>query len=74
MYLATLELERSYERLIHGVQTQPGHHGGDYDARQPERDAGLAGRPSLLEGLPHFMPGNGMPAYMTIDRNHLSKQ
>jgi len=52
--LATLELERSYERLLHGVQTQPGHHRGDYDARQLERDAGLAGRPSLLEGLPHF--------------------
>ena len=27
---------------------------GDYDARQLERDAGLAGCPSLLEGLPHF--------------------
>ena len=27
---------------------------GDYDARQLERDAGLAGGPSLLEGLPHF--------------------
>ncbi len=27
---------------------------GDYDARQLERDAGLAGHPSLLEGLPHF--------------------
>jgi inhibitor of KinA sporulation pathway (predicted exonuclease) len=27
---------------------------GDYDARQIERDAGLAGCPSLLEGLPHF--------------------
>lgn len=27
---------------------------GDYDARQLERDAALAGCPSLLEGLPHF--------------------
>ncbi|KMN16969.1 3'-5' exonuclease [Pseudomonas weihenstephanensis] len=27
---------------------------GDYDARQLERDAGLAGCPSLLEGLPRF--------------------
>ena len=27
---------------------------GDYDERQLERDAGLAGCPSLLEGLPHF--------------------
>ncbi|MGU9849532.1 exonuclease domain-containing protein [Pseudomonas koreensis] len=27
---------------------------GDYDARQLARDAGLAGSPSLLEGLPHF--------------------
>ncbi len=27
---------------------------GDYDARQLERDAGLAACPSLLEGLPHF--------------------
>lgn len=27
---------------------------GDYDARQLARDAGLAGCPSLLEGLPHF--------------------
>ena len=27
---------------------------GDYDARQLERDAGLAGCPSLLEGLPNF--------------------
>lgn len=27
---------------------------GDYDARQLERDAGFAGCPSLLEGLPHF--------------------
>jgi inhibitor of KinA sporulation pathway (predicted exonuclease) len=27
---------------------------GDYDARQLERYAGLAGCPSLLEGLPHF--------------------
>jgi inhibitor of KinA sporulation pathway (predicted exonuclease) len=27
---------------------------GDYDARQLERDAGLAGCPSLLEDLPHF--------------------
>jgi inhibitor of KinA sporulation pathway (predicted exonuclease) len=27
---------------------------GDYDARQLQRDAGLAGCPSLLEGLPHF--------------------
>ncbi|WP_256668509.1 MULTISPECIES: hypothetical protein [unclassified Pseudomonas] len=27
---------------------------GDYDARQLERDADLAGCPSLLEGLPHF--------------------
>jgi 3'-5' exoribonuclease 1 len=27
---------------------------GDYDARQLERDAGLAMCPSLLEGLPHF--------------------
>lgn len=27
---------------------------GDYDARQLERDAGLARCPSLLEGLPHF--------------------
>ncbi|MBK5374652.1 exonuclease domain-containing protein [Pseudomonas sp. TH43] len=27
---------------------------GDYDARQLERDAGLAGCPSLFEGLPHF--------------------
>ncbi len=52
--LATLELERSYERLLHGIQTQPGHHGGDYDARQLERDAGFAACPSLLEGLPHF--------------------
>jgi len=52
--LATLELERSYERLLHGIQTQPGHHGGGYDARQLERDAGLAGCPSRVEGLPHF--------------------
>lgn len=27
---------------------------GDYDARQLERDAGIAGCPSLLENLPHF--------------------
>ncbi|POA27765.1 MULTISPECIES: 3'-5' exonuclease [unclassified Pseudomonas] len=27
---------------------------GDYDARQLDRDAGLAGCPSLLEGLQHF--------------------
>jgi inhibitor of KinA sporulation pathway (predicted exonuclease) len=27
---------------------------GDYDARQLERDAGFAGCPSMLEGLPHF--------------------
>ncbi|AWY39040.1 NYN domain-containing protein [Pseudomonas putida] len=27
---------------------------GDYDARQLERDAAFARRPSLLEGLPHF--------------------
>lgn len=27
---------------------------GDYDARQLVRDAGFAGCPSLLEGLPHF--------------------
>jgi inhibitor of KinA sporulation pathway (predicted exonuclease) len=27
---------------------------GDYDARQLERDAGLAACPSLLSGLPHF--------------------
>ena len=27
---------------------------GDYDARQLDRDAGLARCPSLLEGLPHF--------------------
>jgi inhibitor of KinA sporulation pathway (predicted exonuclease) len=27
---------------------------GDYDARQLECDADLAGCPSLLEGLPHF--------------------
>ena len=27
---------------------------GDYDARQLDRDAGLAECPSLLEGLPHF--------------------
>jgi inhibitor of KinA sporulation pathway (predicted exonuclease) len=27
---------------------------GDYDARQLERDAGLATRPSLLAGLQHF--------------------
>ena len=27
---------------------------GDYDARQLERDAGLAACPSLLECLPHF--------------------
>jgi inhibitor of KinA sporulation pathway (predicted exonuclease) len=27
---------------------------GDYDARQLERDAGFAARPSLLGGLPHF--------------------
>jgi inhibitor of KinA sporulation pathway (predicted exonuclease) len=27
---------------------------GDYDARQLERDAGLAACPLLLEGLPHF--------------------
>ncbi|MNF07274.1 hypothetical protein D3C80_2074190 [compost metagenome] len=33
---------------------------GDYDARQLERDAGFAACPSLLEGLPHFKPGNGM--------------
>lgn len=26
----------------------------DYDARQLERDSGLAGCPSLLESLPHF--------------------
>ena len=47
---------------------------GDYDARQLERDAGLAGCPSLLEGFHISMPGNGMQACMTIDRNHLSKQ
>lgn len=27
---------------------------GHYDARQLDRDAGFAGCPSLLEGLPHF--------------------
>lgn len=27
---------------------------GDYDARQLERDAGLAACPSLFEGVPHF--------------------
>lgn len=31
---------------------------GDYDARQLQRDAGFAGCPSLLEGLPHFNARN----------------
>lgn len=46
---------------------------GDYDARQLERDAGFAACPSLLESLPHYN-ARKWHAYMTIDRNHLSKR
>ena len=47
---------------------------GDYDARQLQRDADSLRALPYSKACPISMPGNGMQACMTIDRNHLSKR
>jgi inhibitor of KinA sporulation pathway (predicted exonuclease) len=47
---------------------------GDYDARQLERAAGLAAYPSHSTACHISTLGNRMPAYMTIDLDHLRKR
>jgi inhibitor of KinA sporulation pathway (predicted exonuclease) len=49
-----VEVGQELGALIAGYPNAAWASWGDYDARQLERDAGLAGCPSLLEGLPHF--------------------